>query len=68
MAGDTCAISAAAAKLPLSMTLTNIAMPASLSTIAYPLVSNDDTNSLFINRRIYNMVIMPAPRRRTSPT
>jgi hypothetical protein len=50
------------------MTLTNIAMPASLSTIAYLLVSNDDTGSLFINQGIYNMVVMPAPRRRTSPT
>jgi hypothetical protein len=49
------------------MTLTNIAMPASLSTIAYLLVSNDDTRSLFINLGIYNIVFMPTPRRRTPP-
>jgi hypothetical protein len=38
---DTPSASAAAAKLPLSTTFTNILMPASLSTIKNPLVWND---------------------------
>jgi hypothetical protein len=45
------------------MTLTNIAMPASLSMIAYLLVSNDDTGSLFINLSICKIVVTPEPRR-----